>query len=302
MLKLSTALFVTMTALGTVPAGAQTETPFPVFTPQEIQAHKGSIKQLTNTAASCLQAYYQDHLKFFKNNGFSRYYGNRNPLYKTAELRRQALVKLGKAPNLEKEMRPIACIDLAMICLKDGFDKTGQSAIWNRIYDHLKIDHNFYGTDLQKMLGDLGWTVAYWNPDPSQNDKWDQEDLRLTPLAAGRKWMPVWGGHAERYREVLKRGTYYYIPVTDTQSLVGFGDQPPQGFDQIPFFVGTAHSGYHVFPGFYGRVIEAHSMRLIDSIDNFQSSPFNPLGTGGGPRWTATEKYRSGIIALPPEP
>jgi hypothetical protein len=281
---------------------AQAQAPYPEFSTQEIAAHKASIQTLTTTAASCLDAYYQDHTRFFDRYGFSRYYGNRNPAYRTRELREQALVQMGKPASLEREMRPIACIDLAMLCLKQGFERTGQAAVWNRIYTYLKIDNKVYGTDLQKMLGDLGWTVAYWNPDPSSNQRWDQEDQRLTPLEPGKRWMPVWGGHQSRYNEVMTRGTYYKIPVTDAASLVGFQDQAPRGFDQVPFFVGTAHSGYHVFPGYHGRVIEAHSMRSIASRDNFETSVFNPLGTGGGPRWTRTERYRSGLMALPPRP
>jgi hypothetical protein len=33
--------------------------------------------------------------------------------------------------------------------------------------------------------------------------------------------------------------------------------------------------------------------------DNIEVSAFNPLATGGGPRWTRSEKYRSGLIAVP---
>jgi hypothetical protein len=63
--------------------------------------------------------------------------------------------------------------------------------------------------------------------------------------------------------------------------------------------VGIAHAGYHVFPGRKGDVIEAHSMRNIAARDNIEFSEFNPLATGGGPRWTNSEKYRSGLIVVP---
>ncbi|MNL19628.1 hypothetical protein D3C87_1408400 [compost metagenome] len=112
--------------------------------------------------------------------------------------------------------------------------------------------------------------------------------------------MSVWGGHAYRYSLVMKKQNYYGLHVDDAQTLVGFDTTIPESFKKVPFFVGTAHAGYHVFPGKHGDVIEAHSMRTLNSIDNLQVSDFNPLATGGGPRWTRTEKYRSGVIAIPP--
>ncbi|CAN5724706.1 hypothetical protein BH20VER1_BH20VER1_25590 [soil metagenome] len=74
----------------------------------------------------------------------------------------------------------------------------------------------------------------------------------------------------------------------------------PAAFRSAPFFVGTAHTGYHVFPGFEGSIIDAHSTRALTSVNNLEKSQFNPLASGGGPRWTPTEKYRSGLIATPP--
>jgi hypothetical protein len=37
----------------------------------------------------------------------------------------------------------------------------------------------------------------------------------------------------------------------------------------------------------------------MDSIENIEFSKFNPLASGGGPRWTASLKYRSGLICVP---
>ena len=109
----------------------------------------------------------------------------------------------------------------------------------------------------------------------------------------------VWGGHALRYASAKNKATYYDLHVDDADKLVGFVKSPPAAFKQVPFFVGTAHVGYHVFPGRKGDVIEAHSMRAMNAKDNMEVSQFNPLGPGGGPRWTNSEKYRSGLIAVP---
>ncbi len=99
----------------------------------------------------------------------------------------------------------------------------------------------------------------------------------------------------------MRKNRYYFNKVDNKSLLVDFNRTPPQAFLNQPFFVGIAHTGYHVFPGFYGRVIEAHSTRKLNSFENLERSPFNPLKSGGGPRWTRTEKYRSGLLAFPPQ-
>src|SRR5206468_3842722 len=107
-----------------------------------------------------------------------------------------------------------------------------------------------------------------------------------------KKWQGSWGDAAYSYNYVMKNDAYPLggekpVPVDDKALLVGFGTSPPAQFKGVPFFVGTAHAGYHVFPGFSGRIIEAHSMRELTGFDNLQVSNFNPLdqGHGGGPVW-----------------
>lgn len=92
---------------------------------------------------------------------------------------------------------------------------------------------------------------------------------------------------------------YYESKVDNASRLVNFATTPPAAFKNVPLFIGIAHAGYHVFPGRRGDVIEAHSMRNLDARDNLEVAPFNPLAAGGAPRWTRSEKYRSGLIAVP---
>lgn len=144
------------------------------------------------------------------------------------------------------------------------------------------------------------------------NAQWDAEDPKLYkgyPVnwntgvrdQNGQSiYHPAWGLHRMRYESVMKKDKYYTVRVDDKKTLVGFDRQVPERFKKIPFFVGVAHSGYHVFPGTYGKVIEAHSMRGLDTFDNLEVGDFNPLMKGGSPRWTPNVKYRSGIVAVPP--
>ena len=209
------------------------------------------------------------------------------------------LRKFGKPEFLVDQQVATACIVLAMQACERGFNATGMQNTWKKIHTQLKIDNKLYGTDLQIMLQQLGWKLYYWNPDPSQNAAWDAEDQALNPLKAGRKWMPVWGGHVLRHASAVNKATYYDAKIDNATKLVGFKKTEPAAFKTVPFFVGIAHAGYHVFPGRRGDVVEAHSMREMIARDNIEVAPFNPLAQGGAPRWTRSEKYRSGVIAVP---
>src|SRR5690606_3860379 len=106
----------------------------------------------------------------------------------------------------------------------------------------------------------------------------------------------IWGFHAYNWLTVKKKGKYLYNKVDDISTLVNFGERTPEAIKRVPFFLGIAHMGYHVFPGSYGQIIEGHSTRQLHDPQAVETSPFNPLTDGGGPRGL----YRSGLIAVPP--
>ncbi|MCC6137014.1 MAG: hypothetical protein IT287_00140 [Bdellovibrionaceae bacterium] len=292
---MSKTIFLMMLFTGTI-AQAQVAS----FTNHEIAQHNKNIALIVSTATDCLDETYEDHLDFFALWDISKYYGDRNPKYATEAGRLAALKEYGKPPELIDQLEPISCIGLAMRCLERGFAAANMEDTWAKIYAQLKVGQKFYGTDLQKNLIKLGWKSYYWNPYPANNDKWDKEDQALNPLKPGQVWNPVWGGHAYRYNQA-KKGYYYEkdLFVHDATSLVGYEDKQPAFFKEIPFFIGIAHAGYHVFPGRNGEVIEAHSTRLLNSKDNLEFSEFNPLKNGGGPKWTPKERYRSGVVVVP---
>lgn len=275
------------------------------FSSQEIQDNYKNIHQIAAVAADCLDWHYQDHLDFYNKWGVSKYYGNRRKDYANREGLISALQFYKKPTNLVEQLEPISCIGLALKCLNEAYRAVGMGTTWEKIESELKKENKFLGTDLQKNLIGLGWKSYYWNPEPQNNITWDKEDKKLNPLDLekfpDRKWNAVWGGHNDRYIQATQKGFYYEkgLVVHDAKSLVGFGDVQPAFFKEIPFFIGIAHAGYHVFPGRSGDVIEAHSMRDLISKDNLEFSEFNPLKTGGGPKWTPKERYRSGLIVVP---
>jgi hypothetical protein len=233
-----------------------------------------------------------------------------------------------KKPNGYGTLQSIGCIDMARRCLRAAFEKVGMLETFRKI-DAEVVKNGVSGVVLQRALIELGWKSFYWNPDVSQNAAWDAEDPQIfpaTPATATKKavsWQGAWGAHAEHWARncspgggkkdpakkagVMCSNEYYVsggasIPVHDKELLVNFGQSPPAVFASVPFFLGTAHSGYHVFPGFNGQIIEAHSERGLRAKDNLEKSVFNPLAQDkqGGPRWTKIEKFRSGVIVIPP--
>lgn len=299
------------------------------FSPDEISRNLQNAKKISESAAACLSRTWDSHNKFFTQRGYSKYYGNRHPKHKSSAGRKAMLLQLlprleqrvitGDAAALKeledrlRELEETSCVGLSMKCVGEGFEAAGMKDTWQKIYVWLgrkdaEGSPMYFGTDLQKALIDLGWKSLYWNPDLSQNETWDIIEKAMNPAKEGKEWNPVWGGHAYRWALVKRNREYYGVPVHDIQTLVNFGVQGPDDFKKVPFFVGTAHAGYHVFPGFGGNVIEAHSMRELSARSNLEVGPFNPLnqelngvpGGTGAPRWTQNEHYKSGVIVVPP--
>jgi hypothetical protein len=262
------------------------------FTAEEKAAHQRHLNTLTRTARRYLEDVWRDHLAFFRRHGVSKYYGDRSQLLNTREKRIAALRQAGAPTSLVDQLQPTSCVGLALAGLGAGVQAAGDPVLagaWQKIRTFTRANDQD-GSALIHALQKLGWRVHYWNPAPQNNAAWDAEE---------RNWASK-GWHSYRYSTVMNKGTYYYNKVDDRSLLVGFGTRVPREFTTANFFLAVAHTGYHVFLGFEGEVIEAHSTRRLNSIDNLERSPFNPLASGGAPRWTATEKYRSGLIALPP--
>lgn len=279
------------------------------FTQEEVQRHQNGLQTIIEDSANCLKRYYADHEQFFYANGVSKYYGSRKwvkgeksvktntglTLQPIAPALRAKGYSENKVQALQQQMTHISCVELTMFCLKEGFENARQGDLWDRIAKYTKLN-GVSGMAIQEGLQKLGWKNVYWNPDPSKNEIWDDRDKSLNPTNK----LKYWGQHEASYNSVMNRNTYLWSRVDDKTTLVGFGTRVPSAFTRIPFFVGVAHFGYHVFPGTYGEVIEAHSTRSLFALDNLEFSPFNPLENGGGPRWTSSEEYRSGMMTVPP--
>jgi hypothetical protein len=248
--------------------------------------HLQGIDKIMETADDCLQADFDLHKDFFRKYGVSAFYGSNSAYAKSSREGRMAILRsLRKPVELVDQLKVTSCVGLTTKCLERGFRAAGQADLWARVKSFVALN-DYDGTKLQHALQQLGWKVLYWNPDPSQNAAWD----------AAERGQKSKGNHSVFYSGVTNRNSYYGVRVDDAETLVGFGTRVPRKFQDVPFFVGTAHGGYHVFPGMHGVVIEGHSMKAINDPNMIESSEFNPIKSGGAPRGS----YRSGIIAVPP--
>ena len=262
------------------------------FSENEKAIHRNDIAKIMKAGADCLKKDLDHHNSFYKKYGISPFYGDRSSFSKLSDSKKRAFLKrLGLSGDLVNKLEPTSCVGLAVKCLEKGFFAANEKQIWRKLKDFTQAN-DFDGTALQHGLRELGWKVLYWNPDTAQNERWDEDEANEDPDNNKH----FWGYHAYRWSTIHRSSKYMYNTVDDYSSLVNFETNPPEALQNIPFFIGTAHTGYHVFPGTYGRVIEGHSTRSITDSHTMESSMFNPLEDGGGPRGN----YKTGLIAVPP--
>lgn len=262
------------------------------FSEQEKKIHLESINQLTTEAEQCLKQDLNIHQEFYKKYGISAFYGQNSAFAKLSEKEKiNFLISKKLDPKLINELKATSCVGLTLKCLEKGFKTTNQTDIYKKLKAFVVLN-DVDGTALQYGLRKLGWKTYYWNPNPSKNRTWDLQE-KLADFSNKKHFR---GFHQENYNSVKNKKRYFMNDVDDSTTLVGFENTEPSLLKQVSFFVGTAHMGYHVFPGSYGIVIEGHSSRAITDVRTIESAPFNPLEDLGAP----SGRYRSGMMSLPP--
>lgn len=262
------------------------------FNEQEVKYHAETIASLASEAEQCLKQDLNRHQEFFKKYGISAFYGDNSDFAKLSEKRKIKFLKARNlSPNLLSEITGTSCVGLTLKCLERGFKAANQEETFKKLKKFV-FANDVDGTALQYGLSRLGWKTLYWNPDPSKNSTWDFQEKMYDPF----NFKHIRGFHQDNYYSAINKKRYYMNNVDDVTSLVGFDNSEPAILKSVPFFIGTAHMGYHVFPGAYGIVIEGHSSRAITDESTIESAPFNPLDSNGAPKG----RYRSGMISVPP--
>jgi hypothetical protein len=269
------------------------------FTQSEKAQHVASMTELGHYTKTCMFNAINKHRSWMKDYGISAFYGDQSKFGKIYYMRdrKKKLQSMRKNPELAPLMKPTSCVGFVLTCLGEGFEKSGQADLWDRVKKFTKAN-NQTGDALIHGLQQLGWNVSYWNPKPSKNNSWDQSE-KFGSLFAGRTYK---GQHAAMYNSVMRRGVYYRNKVDDKTSLVNFDKTAPKKVTDAPFFVGMSHIGYHVFAGgtvnysngkaAKGILFESHSSRKITDKKTIEMNEFNPLKI----KW----KYKSGLMAFPP--
>ena len=132
-----------------------------------------------------------------------------------------------------------SCVVWAMECAEYAFDKVGGSATWSQIAQVTRRNQ-LKGTFLIRELIAKRWTGIYWNPDVT--DTSDSEHSYSAHIARTKK-------------------TYYDLAVSDM--IVDYRRSPVNmtGIDRlekVPFWIGCARGGMHVFCGTGANVSEFH--------------------------------------------
>lgn len=263
-------------------------------TEAEKAKHKRSILSIAQFAKTCMQRDLKRHQDFYARYRISPFYGSNSKFGKMNQSEKMTYLRnrgLSNPESIYSQMEMTSCVGFAMKCFKEGFVATNQSELWERI-NRYAGQNNYDGSSIMNALRELGWYVMYWNPDTSQNQAWDEDEKERDSTNESR----IWGYHDFRNIIVNRENRYYKNPIDDKTTLVDFGTRPPAVLRNAPLFWGIAHTGFHVFPGFHGHVIEAHSTRQLDDYQTIEEAAFNPLANGGAPRG----RYRSGLIAVPP--
>lgn len=163
-----------------------------------------------------------------------------------------------------------SCVVWAMECAEYAFNKIGQGSTWNAVASVARRNQ-LKGTYLIGELIRRGWTGLYWNPDTS--DTSDPE-------------------HSYSYHVANTRKTYYKVKVSDY--VIDYRRTPVNmsginKLDKVPFWVGCARGGMHVFCGTGANVSEFH----------WDAPATNPKAM----ELVALKDYAwlSGIIAVPPQ-
>lgn len=322
-MRLFLPLFCVIAATQTFAPSAQAYNGSVSFSDGERFNHARNVSRIVEIAAQCLQEDLGRHKQFLRQYGISGFYGENADFAKVKEIdwngkevarattneeKRDHLRRLGINENLVQQFVPqrtcktardcplkleaTSCIGLTLKCLKKGFYAVGENVQWDRLRAFTRAN-DVQGDSLQYALQKLGWSLAYWNPATSRAQAWDAAERQNYP---GNP-KGIWGKHALMLRQVMNEGRYYTNRMDDVRSMVDFGTTTPEFIKNTPFFVGIAHMGYHVFAGSYGQIVEGHSTRALTDPLAIETSAFNPLVKGGGPRGGP---YKSGVVAVPP--
>ena len=276
------------------------------FSEAEKIEHLRGLSKVVKVAGDCLQTHLDEQTEFWNQWKLSRYYGMESDWNrKWTQAQKEAQFNRMHVPLEEMaKLKPVNCVLMTLACLQNGFHSAGQDKLWQKISDFTAANDRD-GLALQYALQRIGWRVLYWNPDTSKAKEWDEEerarDKKIREGNEPENQFKFYGFHEQHLLAVRKSKMYLYNPVDDATSLIDYQRTVPAKFNNVPFFVGTVHGGFHVFPGKFGYVIEAHNKARPTERRTIEAGYFDTLHPREPhPNAGVYGIYRSGPIAVPP--
>lgn len=277
------------------------------FTNSEVKEHHFGLPALITTANKRTDEFRAIQNGWFDSCGIGLLYGYLSPYSKLTATERAAYIKSNatcSTPPKVSEVGVTSCEMFVTKYLQRGFEETAQTAVYRRI-DKFLTANDRDGLALAFALRKLGWKIVYWNTDTGVTP----------PLPEDRKIMgqnPA--DHVWATKLALSKREYYGVPIDAT--MINFAPQKGSPtkkdtsayahLNDVPYYVGISHAGFHVWQGSYGNVTESHS--FWDPIDkhNIEVGMFNPpyeSPTGRTVEYQGKQQtfyYYAGIIAIPP--
>jgi hypothetical protein len=223
----------------------------------------GAGWRLANAGESLVRSMTERHKSLVASRGVGSYYGSESGYKPPA----------GSPPDL----RVGSCIGWALDVTGAAYREVGLAAPWQRIYA-VTVNNGGRGTVLCKELVSDGWSGIYWNPDAAKSADGDAEHTFSAKQArgAGGKYygIPVKGMITD-YRPSPGGST-----IADTSAIARL--------EKVPFWVGCARGGKHVFVGVRGNVSEFHWTAQPGDPDAITQVPLQSFS------------WLSGILCTPP--
>ena len=219
--------------------------------------------RLANAGESYVRALTERHKSLIASRGVGSYYGSESGYVPPA--------------GSPADLRVGSCIGWALDVTGAAYREVGLAAVWQRIYT-ITVNNGARGTVLCRELVRDGWTGIYWNPDVATPADGDAEHTFSAKMARGG---------SGKYYEIPVKGmiTNYRPSSTSTTALDASGIRR---LEKVPYWVGCARGGKHVFVGTRGNVSEFH----------WEAQPTNPDAITQVP--LEAFAWLSGILCVPP--
>jgi hypothetical protein len=279
------------------------------FSENEKAQHLAGISNLIQVTTDSMKDFAERHFESIDRCGLGLLFGFKSQFASMNAAKRDQYIQQNSKcaqPPRRDEINITSCELHTNRHLEKGFEAIGQAQVFKKI-DQFLANNGRTGIALAYALTKLGWKVAYWNPDV----------VTPHPTPTNRRQMGATPtDHTVSYRLVKNQGRYYGVPVTGW--MINFDPKAPsptikqtaalEAFKKAPYFIGVAHGGFHVFPGYEGIVNESHSPYNPNNRKNIEIGKFDPLKespqglniTVGNTR--KLYHYSSGIVVLPPGP